>query len=202
MKKMLSTILCSVMIAGTAFAQSSITPIEIGAAIPNADAKMKSVEGKEVSLADTKTKTGLLVMFSCNTCPYVIKSQERTKEMMKYATERGLGMVILNSNEANRDEADSPEAMAEYAKSQGYNVPYLLDEKSEVANAFGATRTPEVFLFDGKGKLVYRGAMEDNPASPSESKEMYLKKAINTMAAGGKINPATTKSIGCSIKRS
>ena len=201
MKKFLTALLCSSVMTIGAIAQTSITPIEIGTVIPNADIKMKSTDGKEITLGEAKTKAGLLVMFSCNTCPYVVKSQARTKEMADYATKRGLGMVIINSNEANRDEADSRDAMVAYAKEQSYTVPYVIDEKSAVADAFGATRTPEVFLFDGKGKLIYHGAMEDNPATPAESKEMYLKKAIDAMATGGKPNPATTKSIGCSIKR-
>lgn len=176
--------------------------LEIGADIPEATLKMETTEGRAVSLNDVKSNAGLLVMFSCNTCPYVVKSQARTKEIMAYARERGIGMIILNSNEAYRAEDDSKEAMKAYAAEQGYTAPYALDKNSIVANAFGATRTPEVFLFDGKGKLVYKGAMEDNPSNPEASKELYLKKAINSVMSGGKPNPNATKSIGCSIKRS
>ncbi|MCB0699866.1 MAG: redoxin family protein, partial [Chitinophagaceae bacterium] len=147
------------------------------------------------------TDNGLLVMFSCNTCPYVIKSQARTKEMMAYAQEKGIGMIVINSNEAKRDGDDSPKAMAKYAKAEGYNVPYAIDEKSQLADAFGASRTPEVFLFDGNGKLMYKGAMEDNPANPGDSENMYLKDAIDKMMMGAGPDPNTTKSIGCSIKR-
>lgn len=202
MKKIFSTLLCSSLLTVGAIAQTNITPIEIGSNIPKADVKMTSTDGKAITLADAKTKSGLLVMFSCNTCPYVVKSQARTIEMMEYAAKHGIGMVVVNSNEANRDEADSRDAMVIYAKEQSYTAPYVVDEKSVIADAFGATRTPEVFLFDAKGKLVYHGAMEDNPTSPSESKELYLKKAINSVVTGGKVSPATTKSIGCSIKRS
>ncbi len=186
-----------VMMAFSTFAQS----LEINSAIPMGDVAMKSTDKKEVTLNGSKTNMGLLVMFSCNTCPYVVKSQARTKEMMAYAKEKGIGMVIINSNEAQRDDADSYTAMGKYAKAQDYKAPYVVDEKSKIADAFGATRTPEVFLFDGNGKLMYKGAMEDNPSTPAESKEMFLKNAIDKMTAGIAPDPSTTKSIGCTIKR-
>lgn len=201
MKKLL--IAAAFTLAGfTGFAQQTMESLAIGSDLVMGDSKMKSTDKKDVSLNDAKTKNGLLVMFSCNTCPYVIKSQERTKEMMKYAKEKGVGMIIINSNEAQRDAADSYDAMSKYAKKQGYKVPYVVDEKSQLADAFGATRTPEVFLFNGAGKLVYKGAMEDNPSTPAESKEMYLRSAIDKMLANQPAEPNTTKSIGCTIKRS
>ena len=101
----------------------------------------------------------------------------------------------------NAADEDSPEAMTKYAAAQGYMVPYLMDYGSTIANNFGANRTPEVFLFDGKGLLAYKGAMEDNPSNPSASKEMYLNNAMMNMVAGKEISPNSTKSIGCSIKR-
>jgi thioredoxin-related protein len=183
------------------FAQNNISSIEIGSNIPMAFTEMKSVDGNIVSLDKARTKTGLLVMFSCNTCPYVIKSQARTKEMMNYAVKNGIGMVIVNSNEAKRDDDDSYKDMIKYARNEGYKVPYVVDENSKLANAFGATRTPEVFLFNDKGQLIYKGAMEDNPTNPSESKSIFLKAAIDNMLTGKPVEPNATKSIGCIIKR-
>jgi len=182
-------------------AQNNIQSLALGERIPLSENVLTNISGKNLSLQDMRTKKGLLVMFSCNTCPFVLKSEARTKELMKYAATKGIGMVILNSNEAYRNEDDSPDAMKAYSTKQGYTVPYLIDEKSQLADAFGATRTPEVFLFDGDGKLVYKGAMEDSPASPAESKNIFLKMAIDNMLAGKKIDPASTKSVGCSIKR-
>jgi len=197
----LITIAAGLLFSVAAIAGENIKSIDIGAKIPMADAKMMSTDEKQVSLNDAKTQTGLLVMFSCNTCPYVIKSQARTTEMLEYSKKMGLGVVIVNSNEAKRDGDDSKKAMTKYAKAQGYDVPYVVDEKSKLADAFGATRTPEVFLFDGNGKLMYKGAMEDNPANPSESTELFLKNAIDQMATGMLPDPNSTKSIGCTIKR-
>ncbi len=182
-------------------AQQNIKSIPIGSDIPLVGVEYKSAIGNTTSLDKVKTSKGLLVMFSCNTCPYVIKSQARTVEMMNYAMKNGIGMVIVNSNEAKRADDDSYSAMKAYAKEQGYKIPYIVDDKSILADAFGATRTPEIFLFDGNGKLVYKGAMEDNPSNPAESKEMFLKNAIDNMLSGKPINPDATKSIGCTIKR-
>lgn len=188
-------------LCGNLLAQNSITSIEIGSEIPMSDLKLKTADKKELSLNDAKTSNGLLVMFSCNTCPVVIKSQARTKEMLEYAAEKGFGVAVINSNEAKRSDAESQKAMARYAKEQGYKAPYMVDAGSKLADAFGAARTPEVFLFDGNGVLMYKGAMEDNPTSPAESTQLYLKNAIDQVSIGMMPDPASTKSIGCGIKR-
>ncbi|MBL7731831.1 MAG: thioredoxin family protein [Chitinophagaceae bacterium] len=176
-------------------------PLPIGSPIPSPEAKMKDVSGKEVSLKDAKTDKGLLVMFSCNTCPYVIKNQTRTYEACKYAQGNGIGVAILNSNEANRGSADSMEDMQDYAKQQGYNWYYLVDQNSALADAFGANRTPECFLFDGEGKLVYHGAIDDNPSDASAVSRKHLVNAIDEMNAGKEISVKESRSVGCTIKR-
>lgn len=181
----------------TAPAQS----LAIGADIPMADYKMTGMDATPVSLGGAKTDKGLLVMFSCNTCPFVVKAESRTQDVMRQAQALGIGMVIINSNTAQRDGADSRQNMVAYGKTRYPKVPYLLDEGAQLANAFGATRTPEVYLFDGSGKLVYKGAMEDNPGEPESSTKLYLGGAMKNMIAGLPIDPATTKSVGCSIKR-
>jgi hypothetical protein len=179
----------------------AFTSLALGSPIPNEGAMLPGKPGEMVSLMQAKTDKGLVVMFSCNTCPYVIKGQKRTMEAMAISKRLGIGMVIINSNEAQRDNEDSQPAMNVYATEQNYIVPYLRDEQSMMANQFGATRTPEVFLFDGSGKLVYKGAMEDNPATPQESSEFYLNDAMNALAENRPIKKPETKSIGCSIKR-
>lgn len=200
MKKILFA-LSFIACAFSVHAQDTRESLAIGAHMPLADAKLKATTGKMTTLEHNVGKNGLLVMFSCNTCPFVIKSQQRTKQMMAYAKAHGIGMVIVNSNQAQRNDADSYKAMVSYAKKQKYTVPYVVDENSRLANDFGASRTPEVYLFNKKGDLVYKGAMEDNPAEPATSKEMYLKTAMNNMIAGAAINPNSTKSVGCGIKR-
>ena len=166
-----------------------------------ASSELKNANGASTSLKGAEKENGLLVMFSCNTCPFVIKNEPITKKTMDYAVAHNVGMVIINSNEAQRGDADSYEAMKKFAKEQGYTVPYLVDENSKLADVFGANHTPEVFLFNKQHKLVYKGAMNDNPGDPSGYKRMYIQDAINAMVAGKNVNPNTTKSVGCSIKR-
>jgi thioredoxin-related protein len=200
MKLFLLTCLAITTIAITSYAQN-LTPLALGSSLPMSESKMKDISGKETSLNDVSTKNGLLVMFSCNTCPYVIKNQERTKEICDYAKKNGLGIIIINSNEALRSDEDSYDAMKTYAKNQGYSWSYVVDTDSKLANAFGATRTPETFLFDKEGRLVYHGAIDDNPNDASAVSREHLKQAINEMKEGKEISVKQSRSVGCSIKR-
>jgi len=175
--------------------------LPIGADMPKADVKLKDISGKDITLKDAKKQNGLLVMFSCNTCPYVIKNQSRTQEICKYALSKGMGVVVLNSNEGNRSDADSYEEMQEYAKAQGYNWYYAVDKNNELADAFGANRTPECYLFDKAGKLVYHGAIDDNPADASRVNRAHLKEAISELTTGKDVSVKESRSVGCSIKR-
>ena len=138
---------------------TGINELPIGAAMPKAEVKMKDVSGKEVTLRDAAKKNGLLVMFSCNTCPYVIKNQQRTTEVANYANTKDIGIILVNSNEGQRSDDDSYAAMQQYAKKHGYKWNYVVDENSVLADAFGAKKTPECYLFNKAGKLVYHGAM-------------------------------------------
>ncbi len=168
--------------------------------LPMADEKMKDVSGKEVSLNSSKTSKGLLVIFSCNTCPYVKLSESRIKELSDRCLEQGIGCIILNSNEGQRGDDDSFEAMVKYATAQKLNCSYVVDANSKLADAFGATRTPQVFLFNTKG-LVYKGAIDDNVKDPSLVKTHYLKDAIDALGKNETPKLQETKSIGCTIKR-
>jgi len=198
MKKLFLSLL---LLPAFAFTVRDADPLEIGSSLPKADRKMKDITGKEVSFNDIKTKNGLLVMFSCNTCPWVIRNQSRTKEICEYAKSKGMGVVLLNSNEGGRDESDSFEAMKEYGKEQGYSWHYLVDKNNEVADAFGANRTPECFLFDRNDKLVYHGAIDDNPQSANDVNRKHLKVAVDEVLSGKDVSVKKSKSVGCNIKR-
>jgi peroxiredoxin len=180
---------------------TSISELPLGADLPKAEVKMKDVSGKEISLKDAMKKNGLLVMFSCNTCPYVIKNQERTNEISEFALKNNIGVVLVNSNEAYRNGEDSYDAMKKYAKDQKYNWHYVVDANSEVADAFGAKKTPENYLFNSKGKLVYHGAIDDNPSEPESVQRKHLREAISELVNGKEISVKTSKSVGCTIKR-
>ena len=175
--------------------------LPLGADIPKADIRMKDISGSLVSLKEARTANGLLVMFSCNTCPYVIKNQGRTKAICTFAKEKGLGVIILNANEGGRNNGESLADMQAYAKQQSYNWYYVLDSDNLLADAFGATRTPECFLFDKNGKLVYHGAIDDSPADITEVKRNHLKLAITELTDGNDIGVKESRSVGCSIRR-
>jgi thioredoxin-related protein len=181
---------------------AEITPLGIGAAIPMADKPMNDVvSGKEVTLNASKGEMGTLVIFSCNTCPYVIANESRIAESLAMATSMKFGAIIINSNEALREKEDSPEAMKQYATAQKYGCSYVVDVNSELADAFGASRTPECFLFDKAGKLVYHGAIDDSPKEAKSVKERYLSTALTAVSKGEAVPTATSVSVGCTIKR-
>jgi len=176
-------------------------PLPIGAPIPKATVRVKDISGKELSLQDAKQPGGLLVMFTCNTCPYVIRNQSRTNEICKYAQSNKVGVVLLNANEGDRSGGNSFAEMQSYARSQGYQWTYAVDEKSVLADAFGASRTPECYLFDKNGKLVYHGAIDDSPGDAGQVKRHHLKEAINEMLQNKEVTVKETRSVGCSINR-
>jgi len=201
MKKIFLATLPLFMIVTISFHSPLITPLKIGSPIPSPDRKMKDISGKDVSFNEVKNKNGLLVMFSCNTCPIVHAYQSRTIEVCSYAIKNGLGVILLNSNEGSRHEGDSYSDMKDYGNQQGYKWPYVLDEDAFMANAFGALRTPECFLFNGGGKLVYHGAIDNNANGPQEVTRKHLMIAMDEMLAGKEVSVNTSRSVGCTIRR-
>ena len=179
----------------------TVDVLNIGDALPNASQKLKNVSGEQITLQAAKKENGLLVMFSCNTCPYVVKYQQRTKDICSYAKKMNIGVVVLNSNEGQRKADDSYAAMKKYAINQNYKWFYAVDENNILADAFGANRTPECYLFDKDLKLTYHGAIDDNSNDAAKVGRMHLQIAIDEMAAGKNVQIKTSKSVGCSIKR-
>lgn len=181
--------------------------LQLGSALPASDTKMKDVSGKDLSLKELVGKNGLLVVFSCNTCPFVVGSEGsegwegRYPELAAYSARFGVGVAFVNSNEAKRDAGDSFADMQKRYADKKYNGHYLLDAGSVVADAFGARTTPHVFLYNKDMKLAYKGAIDDNVGSAAAVKERWLQNAIDHMVAGKAIDPATTRNVGCSIKR-
>lgn len=179
----------------------------LGDKAPLTDYAMKNTDGKMYSLKKMTKENGLLVIFSCNTCPFVVGNhknegwQGRYNDLQKFCDKNNVGMVLVNSNEGKRADEDSFEAMVDHAKKENYSSLYVLDTNSKLANAFDANTTPHVFLLDKNMTLKYTGAIDDNVKKSKEVKAHYLKDAIKNMSKGKPINPAKTKNIGCSIKR-
>lgn len=177
------------------------SPLQIGASIPKAEVKMQDIGGTEISFNDAMKENGLMVMFSCNTCPVVHKYESRTIEVCKKALSKNIGVILLNSNEAYRGEGDSYVDMKSYAEKLGYTFNYALDKNSVMADAFGANRTPEIFLFNNEKKLVYHGAIDDNSSGPDQVTRKHASIAMDEMTEGKDVSMKETKSVGCTIKR-
>ena len=174
--------------------------LELGSTMPLKDLELADISGKNITLATAKGDVGTLVVFSCNTCPWVIRWEDRYVSLANTYAQKGIGMIAVNSNAARFGGEDSLEEMVEHAKNNGYNFPYAQDPESELASAFGATKTPHIYLFNGDDKLVYRGAIDDNAKNAKKVDVPFLANAIDALLAGNPINPQTTKALGCSIK--
>lgn len=177
-------------------------PLALGTALAGvreSAVKMRSVDGRELSIADVEGPAGTLVFFTCNHCPYVKAWEERTVALGNAYAAKGVGVVAINANDPGVA-GDTYEAMQERARERGLAYPYVVDATSDVARAFGASRTPEFFLFDKDGKLVYHGALDDNAEKPGDVKAAWLADALASVVAGKPVPLAETKSIGCSIK--
>ena len=175
--------------------------IELGAVMPMMDLEMINIDNSMMSLSDIKQKNGTLVIFSCNTCPFVTQWEDRYDDVTAIAGRYGFGTALINSNEAKRAGDDSFENMVSHAKEVMYKSPYLVDENSVIANAFGAKTTPHVFLFDSDDLLVYAGAIDDNSKDAGAVSESYLINALNQIGIGRTIKVNQTPAKGCSIKR-
>jgi hypothetical protein len=182
--------------------------LAIGDKAPLTEFKMTNIDGQDWSLVDLAGENGTLVIFTCNTCPFVVGREGKSEgwegrynEVIAFARENGIGSVLVNSNEAKRKGDDSLEEMKQHAREAGYIAPYVVDAGHKLADGFGARTTPHIYLFDGDFRLVYRGSIDDSVNSAADVKERYLEDAITKMVAGKKVKPAITKAIGCSIKR-
>jgi len=199
MKKL--TIILSILFSVSVYAGDKNTKLEIGEKAVLTDVKMQDVSEENVSLKEAMEENGLLVLFSCNQCPFVLRWENRYAGIKALADKNKVGMIVLNSNYQKRDGDDSFEAMQQKAKDKGYNFYYVLDKESRIANAFGGQTTPHVFLFDGEFKLAYKGAIDDSYKSAEEVKQAYLKNAISSLGNGENVTIAETKPVGCGIKR-
>lgn len=195
-------ILCFLFLLGNLNAQ-----VKLKTDLPLANQSFKNSNGNDLTLMQVKGENGLVVIFSCNTCPFVVGTpdfpgwERQYNELFQFAAEQKVGFVLVNSNEAKRDKADSFSEMQARAKSMNYLMPYLVDEKSALANALEAKTTPHVFLFNAEMKLVYSGSIDNIWDNKRKSDIPYLKNAINGMTKNNKIQDKTTPPRGCSIKR-
>ena len=161
---------------------------------------LAGVDDKTYSLNDYSDKKILIVIFSCNHCPYVQAYEDRIMELQNEFEKDGVQIIAINSNDDVKYPDDSFYEMKKRAAVRGFNFPYLRDETQEVAKAFGATHTPQIFLFNRERKLKYEGKIDDNWQEPDKVKSAYLREAILEVLGNKEVSVPETFSIGCTIK--
>lgn len=179
--------------------RTASTMLPLGSPAP--DFSLPNVDGKTVSLADFQGKNGLLVVFMCNHCPFVIHVRPQLAAFAKEYSAKGLGIVGISSNDVTEYPQDGPEAMKTEHASAGYVFPYLYDATQSVAKAYRAACTPDFFLFDRDHRLVYRGQFDSSrPKTDIPVTGSDLRAAADALLAGMPIVADQMPSIGCNIK--
>jgi thioredoxin-related protein len=204
MKSFLFLLFC--IFSGLTFSQ--LTPLSIGKNAPMADHRMPSTSDEMLSL-NTLKQEGLIVIFTSNTCPFVVGFNDGTfggwensyNSIFQKASAANINVVLVNSNEAKRDGGESMADMIQRKSDKGFSMSYVLDKGSELANAFGAKTTPHVFFFDRNLKLIYTGSIDNSFEDKRKTDIPYLMNAIDAYSNEKKIKTKSTSPKGCSIKR-
>ena len=189
-------------LAAALVAMSFTLPVHNGLHIGDTarDFNLKNIDGKMVSLAGMKKANGYIVIFTCNHCPYAKAYEDRIIALHKKYSKLGYPVVAINPNDKDRQPEDSFENMKRRAKSKKFPFVYLYDETQEIAKAYGATRTPHVYLLDKDRVVRYIGAIDDNHEDAEAVKEKYLENAIDALREGKDVSMKETKALGCTIK--
>ena len=183
-----------------AMASTPSTMLPLGTLLPEFTLP-NAVDGAPVSSKSFTGKRGGLVMFICNHCPYVIHIRSKLVEVANRAAASGLGVVAINANSEQTHPQDGPGQMKQMATVEKWGFPFLFDESQAVARAFSAACTPDFFLFDGQGRLAYRGQFDDSrPSKPNSVTGKDLQAAIDAVLSGSTPSAAQIPSIGCNIK--
>ncbi len=164
------------------------------------DFSLPAVDAKTYSLKDFAEAKALVVVFSCNHCPYVKAYEDRLIAVARDYQAKGARLLAINANDSDNYPEDSFGAMKDRAQEKGFNFPYLRDESQQVARAYGATHTPHLFVFDRDRKLAYTGKIDDNWEDANAVKRTFLRDALDDLTAGKKPRLSETHAIGCTIK--
>jgi peroxiredoxin len=175
------------------------TMLPLGTRAP--DFRLPDINGKMVSLMDFEKSQALLVIFMCNHCPYVKHIRSGLAQLARDYMSRGVAIVGVSSNDVENYPADSPKNMAAEAKAAGYIFPYLYDETQEIAKAYHAACTPDLYIFDGEQRLAYRGQFDDSrPGNGVPVTGKDVRSALDMLLAGKPVPANQKASIGCNIK--
>jgi peroxiredoxin len=167
------------------------------------DFNLKNIDGKMYALKNDKKAKGFIVLFTCNHCPYAVAYEDRIIALNNQYKKLGYPVVAINPNDSVAYPDDSYSNMIKRAKEKGFDFPYLLDESQAIAKAYGALKTPHVYLLQKVNKKLvvqYIGAIDDNYENASEVKEKYLENALNSLLKNEEVKVKSTKAIGCGIK--
>ena len=168
------------------------------------DFDLPNIDGKNVSLADYTNAKGFIVVFTCNTCPYAQAYESRVVDLDKKYASKGFPVIAINPNDIDQQPDDSMEKMKSRAMDKGYTFPYLRDDSQTVAQAFGATKTPHVYILNkeanDKYKIEFIGAIDNSPRDASDVSERYVEDAVDALLNGKKPTVTEKRAIGCTIK--
>lgn len=168
------------------------------------DFDLPNVDGKSVSMADYKDAKGFIVVFTCNTCPYAKAYESRIIDLDKKYASKGFPVIAINPNDITKQPGDTMDEMKKRSDKQGYSFPYLRDDSQDVAKAFGATKTPHVYVLNkesaDKYKVEFIGAIDDSPNDAGDVSETYVEDVIDALLSGGKPSVTEKRAIGCTIK--
>tara|TARA_B110000459_G_C16384622_1_gene391411 strand:+ start:156 stop:767 length:612 start_codon:yes stop_codon:yes gene_type:complete len=199
--KIYKILLIALLLNNTSLFAQKYPTINIGEQMPMQKIEIFDTNEKSRTLNNSLKNNGLLVVFTSNSCPFVVMWEDRYKLLEEKCKNNNIGMVYINSNQAKRDGDDSVEKMINHSKEMGYTFPYLIDKNSAMANAFGAKTTPHIFLFNNEKTLIYKGAIDNNYKSANDVTENYLLDALENVSNQQAISIKETKAVGCSIKR-
>ena len=181
-----------------AYTESNMLPL--GSAAP-AFSLPDTISGEELSYEKLKGEKGTVIMFICNHCPYVIHVNEELVRIANSYTEKGIGFIAISSNDAEKYPDDAPDKMRIVAKVLKYPFPYLYDETQQVAKAYDAACTPDIYLFDQDSTLYYRGRLDDSrPKNEIPLSGKDLRGAIDSLLKGEKAPEIQFPGAGCNIK--
>ncbi len=167
------------------------------------DFRLMNVDGNYISMSDYEDVKGIVLIFSCNHCPYVVAYEDRMIELHNEYAPKGFPVLAINPNDTIAEPRDSFTKMIERAQEKNFPFDYVIDADQEIYPIYGATRTPHVYLLDKVGDdfvVAYIGAIDDNYRDASQVEEKYLANAIDALLAGERPNPSMTRAIGCTIK--
>ncbi|HET6567057.1 MAG TPA: thioredoxin family protein [Rhodothermales bacterium] len=173
--------------------------LALGSRLPLASLQRQNASGGQGSLGALGGSKGTVVVFWSNVCPWAGKYSGRLATLAQTYGAQGFGFILVNSNDPVAFPKESAAESQNYTRQNGLSVTYLMDPDGQLANAFGATRTPHVFVFDGNGTLAYVGTIDDSPGDPNNVQVQYLKSALDAIAAGNDVSQPHTKAFGCMI---